>query len=131
MADDSGTLVSSGSSLNMPTGSGSERLRRATIHALNNGWQEILSGTAGHIYTVLSIIFCSQSGNAGNIQIKMNNGGQDIFLISGGSGINPIAGEATFVWSDKFVMEEDDDLDVYNASSNGDFIVTYIDQDWS
>ena len=57
MADDSGTLVSSGSSGSMPTGSGSERLRRATIHALNQGEQEILSGTPGHIYTIISIIF--------------------------------------------------------------------------
>ena len=131
MADNSGTSTSSGSSLNMPTGSGSERLRRATIHALNNGWQQLLSGDPGHIYTILSIIHCSQSGNAGNIAIKCYIGGQDIFLISSGSGINPVAGEGTFVWNDRFVLEEDDDIDIYNASSNGDWIVSYIDQDWS
>ena len=54
-----GTLVSSGSSLNMPTGSGSERLRRATIHNLNADTQAILTGAAGHIYTIISVILLS------------------------------------------------------------------------
>ena len=29
------------------------------------------------------------------------------------------------------LMEEDDDLDVYNSVANGDWIVSYIDQDWT
>ena len=127
MADNSGTLVSSGSSLNIPTGSGSERLRRATIHALNAGQQEILSGTAGHIYTILSVIFCDRAAAAGIVNISINSGSDDIFLI--GSSSHGASG--TFVWNDKFVMEEDDDLDVYNSGTNGDWIVSYIDQDWS
>ena len=60
-----GTLVSSGSSGSMPTGSGSERLCRASIHGLDADWQEILSGTAGHIYTIISIIFCDQENASG------------------------------------------------------------------
>ena len=127
MANDSGTLVSSGSSLNMPTGSGSERLRRTTLHALNAGNQEILSDTAGHIYTILSVVFCSTVGGTGTIDMKMNDGTNDIFLF-----INQTHGAyETFVWNDKFVLEENDDLDVYNSVSNGDWIVNYIDQDWT
>jgi len=122
-----GTLVSSGSSLNMPTGSGSERLRRATIHALDDDTQEILSGTAGHIYTILSIIYSEHNNSAGYIKISINDGTNDIFLVNN----TTVAGYGTFVWNDKFVMEEDDDLDVYNASGNGDWIVSYIDQDWT
>ena len=76
-----GTLVSSGSSLNMPTGSGSERLRRASISGLSNDWQEILSGTAGHIYTILSIIFCERQGATGYLSIQMNDGSNDIAII--------------------------------------------------
>ena len=36
-----------------------------------------------------------------------------------------------YVFNDKFVMEEDDDLDVYNTVTSGDWIVSYIDQDWT
>ena len=127
MADDSGTLVSSGSSLNMPTGSGSERLRRATLHGLNNGWQEILSGTAGHIYTVISIIFCEVNNSASDINLKLNDGSNDIYLLNSQS----VSAKDTFVFSDKFVLEENDDLDVYNSTADGDWVVSYIDQDWT
>ena len=122
-----GTLVSSGTSANIPTGSGSERLRRATIHTLNADYQEILSGTAGHIYTILSIIFCDASNVAGTINIRMNNGTADVHLVIAQSH----SGFGTFVFNDKFVMEEDDDLDVYNSVADGDWIITYIDQDWT
>jgi len=122
-----GTLVSSGSSANIPSGSGSERLRRATINALNADTQEILSGTAGHIYTVISIIFCDMQEAAGSISIKLNDGSNDIQLLSEASH----ASKGTFVWNDRFVMEEDDDLDVYNSVTAGDWIVSYIDQDWT
>ena len=122
-----GTLVSSGSSLNMPTGSGSERLRRASIHALNGEWQEILSGTAGHIYTIISIIFNDQSNASGNIAIRINDGSNDIRIVT-----NQIVGTyGTFVFSDRFVIEENDDLDVYNACTDGDWYISYIDQDWT
>ena len=127
MADNSGTLVSSGTSANIPTGSGSERLRRATLHGLNNGWQEILSGTAGHIYTVISIVFCEVNNSASTINLKVNDGTNDIYLLNSHS----VSAKNTFVFSDKFVMEEDDDLDVYNSTADGDWIVTYIDQDWT
>ena len=122
-----GTLVSSGSSLNMPTGSGSERLRRATIHGLNNDLQEILSGTAGHIYTIISIIFHDQQIASGTIAIRMNDGSSDIHLVAG----QTHAPNGTFVFNDRFVLEEDDDLDVWNSCTSGDWIVSYIDQDWT
>ena len=127
MADDSGTLVSSGTSANIPTGSGSERLRRATLNGLNAGWQTILSGTAGHIYTVISIVYCELQSASGFIYLRVNDGSNDITLLQG----QPVGGQDTFVWSDKFVMEEDDDLIVYNSTTNGDFIVSYIDQNWT
>ena len=121
-----GTLVSSGSSLNMPTGSGSERLCRAAISTLNADWQEILSGTAGHIYTILSIIFIDQQDAAGTLAIRVSDGTNDIKLLE----TQYPAGMSTFVWNDKFVMEEDDDLDVYNSTNDGDWYVSYIDQNW-
>ena len=123
-----GTLVSSGSSGSMPTGSGSERLCRATIHGNDAFTQEILSGTAGHIYTILSIIFQDQQGAAGTCSIRVNTGSDDIKILeSFAFGTT----NRTFVWNDKFVMEGDDDLDVYNSTNDGDWYVSYIDQDWT
>ena len=121
-----GTLVSSGSSGSMPTGSGSERLCRATITVLNNDTQTILSGTAGHIYTILSIIFCDRQSAAGTVSIAVNNGGADVYIIS----VNPHSANDTFVFSDRLVIEEDDDLIVTNSVTNGAWIVSYIDQNW-
>ena len=122
-----GTLVSSGTSANIPSGSGSERLRRATIHTLNNDWQEILSGVAGHIYTIISIIFTDQQGASGTIGIRTNNGTADVYIVSSQSH----GASETFVWNDKFVLEEDDDLDVYNTVDDGYWTVSYIDQDFT
>ena len=122
-----GTLVSSGSSLNMPTGSGSERLRRATIHNLNADTQAILTGAAGHIYTIISVIFHDLQGAAGTIRMYVNTGSDNVFLVKDESH----GTSETFVWNDKFVMEEDDILAVYNSVDNGDWIVSYIDQDWT
>ena len=123
-----GTLVSSGTSLNIPSGSGSERLRRVTVHGLNNGWQNnVISGTAGHIYTILSIVFCEVNNSASTINLKINDGANDIYLLNSHS----VSAKDTFVFSDKFVMEQDDDLDVYNSTADGDWIVSFIDQDWT
>ena len=122
-----GTLVSSGSSGNMPSGSGSERLRRITLNANSGAWTEVLSGTAGHIYTIISIIFCDNQAAAGTLGIRMNDGSNDIAIVDA----QAHASYATFVFSDRFVLEEDDDLDVYNSGSHGDWIVSYIDQDWT
>ena len=111
----------------IPSGSGTEVLKRVTVHANNATWVEALSGTAGHIYTILSIIFCDNQDAAGTIGIRVHNSSNDIVLSQGQSH----GGEETFVWNDKFVLEEDDDLDVYNSVSNGDWIVSYIDQNWT
>ena len=122
-----GTLVSSGTSANIPRGSGSERLRRATIVGLNNDTQELLSGTAGHIYTILSIIFKDDQGASGTINIRVNNGTHDVYILGG----QAHGSSETFIWNDKFVMEEDDDLDVTNTVDSGIWYVSYIDQDFT
>ena len=111
----------------IPSGSGTEVLKRITLHANNNAYTEVLSGTANHIYTILSIIFHDEQGVAGTIGIRVNDGSNDIFLINGQSH----GADETFVWNDKFVLTDDDDLDVYNSVTNGDWYISYIDQDWS
>ena len=111
----------------IPSGSGTEVLKRITLHGNNNTTTEIFSGTALHIYTIISIIFCDKSGAAGTINFRMNDGSNEIYLL----GDTAHGADETFVWNDRFVLEEDDDLDVYNSVTNGDWYVTYIDQDWT
>ncbi len=111
----------------IPSGSGTEVLKRVTVHGNSNGWAEALSGTANHIYTIISIIFQDVQGATGTIAIRVNDGSNDVFLMNGHSH----ASEDTFVWNDKFVMTGDDDLDVYNSVTNGDWYISYIDQDWT
>tara|TARA_Y100000310_G_C20079769_1_gene533259 strand:+ start:84 stop:431 length:348 start_codon:yes stop_codon:yes gene_type:complete len=113
----------------IPSGSGTEVLKRVTLHANNNTRTEILSGTAGHIYTILCITFCDQSNAIGTVSIRVNDGANEIYICDLGGGTHPAYG--SFIWNDKFVMYEDDDLDVSNSSTNGDWYVSYIDQDWT
>tara|TARA_R110002051_G_scaffold312330_1_gene387445 strand:- start:715 stop:1053 length:339 start_codon:yes stop_codon:yes gene_type:complete len=110
--------------MSIPTGAGTEVLKRVTLHDNNASQTEILSGSADHIYTILSIIFCDQQGAANTIKIIANNGSADIALLHD----SPVPSFGTFVWSDKFILYEDDDLDVSNSGTKGDWWVTYIDQ---
>ena len=67
------------------------------------------------------------NNSAGTIAIRINDGSNEIYLVNNVSH----GGFGTFVWNDKFVIEENDDLDVYCSTGNGDWTVSYIDQDWS
>ena len=119
-----GTLVSSGSSLNMPTGSGSERLRRATIHDNDNAWAEILSGTAGHIYTILSVVFCNNTSSTWGIGMRVNNGSNDIYLLNDGA--QKVGGYDTFVFTDKFILEEERTTKIYLTRNFLNYILNII-----
>jgi len=109
----------------IPEGAGTEVLKRVTLHDNNASQTEILSGSADHIYTILSIIYCDQQGAATYVKIIVNDGSNDIFLVADDAKV-PSFG--TFVFNDKFVLYEDDDLDVYNSGTKGDWYVSYIDQ---
>jgi len=111
----------------IPSGTGTEVLKRVTVHGNNGGYVEALSGTADHIYTILSITFCDMQDAAGSCHFRVNDGTNDIFLCY----LQPVPALGSFVWNDKFVMEGDDDLDVYNSCTNGDWYISYIDQDWT
>ena len=108
----------------IPSGSGSERLRRATLND-NTSWGEIISGTALHIYTIISIIGCNRTSSANLMSIRMNDGTNDIGLVEGLS----VPSYGTLTFTDKFVLEEDDDLDIYSVGAS-DWIVSFIDQNW-
>jgi hypothetical protein len=111
----------------IPSGSGTEVLKRATIHDNNNATTEILSGVANHIYTILSITCADQTGSAQNIAIRMNDGANEIYILS----TTLLPANGSFCWNDKFVLTGDDDLDVFNSGAQGDWMVSYIDQDFT
>ena len=111
----------------IPSGSGTEVLKRITLHE-NNGETEILSGAPLHIYTILSIIFVNNTTvETESIKITVNDGSNDISIL----GYTVVPKYGTFVFNDKFVLEEDDDLDIYNGHTDGDWYVSYVDQDWT
>ena len=101
-------------------GAGTEVLRRAYLDGNGAATTQILEGVANHIYTILSITFCDQQNAAGTISIWVN----DVRLLR----FHAHDAQATFTWNDRFVMTDGDDLDVANTVNEGDWWVTYIDQ---
>ena len=67
--------------MTIPSGSGTEVLKRAFIHDNNGGYGELLSGQTNHIYTILSITAADQTGSSQNISIRVNTGSNDIFIL--------------------------------------------------
>jgi hypothetical protein len=114
----------------IPSGSGTEVLKRVAFHANNNTWRTLITGVANHIYTILSIVASEQANAAETIAIRIDldaAGSSQIYLTPSTS----LAGQETFVWNDKFVLTGTDKLEIYNSAGDVDWYVTYIDQDWT
>jgi hypothetical protein len=125
-----------------PTGSGSERLMRGSVEALENqntaldftGAAETTKNQitntvpALHIITLLSLSCQESDGQTNNgIIIKAYNGASTIDI-----GTFLIPQDGTFVFSDKLVLVGGDQLRV-QAITNYDIEIwySYIDQDWT
>ena len=114
----------------IPSGSGTEVLKRASIHGLTNSAQAIITGVANHIYTILCITFNEQGGTAETISMygEPDAGATKIRIIQD----QALGASSTFVWNDKFVLQGTDILKVETGgSANVDVWVSYIDQDWT
>ena len=123
-----------------PTGTGTEVLKRTTIHAQSNTstsfrWDGTMATTgtssytvtALHIITVLSIIVYEAGAAAEQISMYLNDTANNINVM-----LQSIGANETFIWNDKFVLIGGDKLIVNcGSSANVDFYCTYIDQDWS
>ena len=124
-----------------PTGTGTEVLKRTTIHAQGSTatsfrWDGTMATTgtssytvtALHIITVLSVIACEQGSAAEIINVYINDGSNNISIFSS----QAIGSLDTFVWNDKFVLIGGDKLAVdIESAANVDFLCTYIDQNWT
>ena len=47
----------------IPSGSGTEVLKRASVHNNSDAYTAVITGVANHIYTVISVVACDL-GNA-------------------------------------------------------------------
>lgn len=115
----------------IPSGSGTEVLKRNQFAAVTNSEQKIIDGVANHIYTVLNVIFCEQ-GNAEELIhlfiFPSATSGSVVYLL----GSQVLGAQQTFTWNDRIILSGTDELVAQTSSSaNVDIIVNYIDQDWT
>ena len=124
-----------------PSGSGSERLQRGTIHNMVNADTAFrfdggitATGTssytvpANHIITVLKIIICDTANAVKTFQLIVTAGGVNMNLLY----TQAVPAKGVFVWNEKIVLHPTDKLLLGgSASANFDVNYTYVDQDWS
>ena len=125
----------------IPSGSGTEVVKRTSIHAQGNTatafrWDGTMATTGtstyavptNHIIIVLSIFVTDQGGATKVAHLHQNDGANNHYLMQSQS----IPGHGTFILNDKFVLTSGDKLIALGESgSNFDFYCSYIDQDWS
>ena len=118
----------------IPSGSGTEILKRSYLNEQAESEGTLITGVANHIYTVLSIVICevgNRSDGQFNLYIDFNAGGTDLIILKN----QVVASYSTFVFNDKFVLSGTDKLQITPSSSGGTALYniwcSYIDQDWT
>ena len=110
----------------IPSGGGTEVLKRATVDGLANSYNKILDGEADHIYTILSMIVFAHS--ACSFEITLNpSAGTRIWLMSAIA----IPQNETFIMNDKIVLTGTDEIEIKTTTGAADVVLSYIDQEWS
>ena len=129
----------------IPSGSGTEVLKNGVIKT-NATWTYIrwderitasgnASGTGDTavptncIITLLNMTVNNTAASASDFALRANVGSTDSVYIMNHAGTS-IAPYQTFVFSDKFVLSPDNELQVY-SSQNADIYFSYIYQDWT
>ena len=115
----------------IPSGSGTEVLKRLTSNALNAATATFTTVPAHHIWTILSINVCSSSGSDSTVGITVNDGTNDIDILTQHANTVTIPERGTYVHSDRIVLTAGDILKVHFGGNSADIWVSYIDQDWS
>jgi len=105
----------------------SEVLKVSHTAGVTNSESVLLNGVDGHTYTILSITICETAGAAETVDLYIDDGGggTDYEILSD----QAVGANETFVFNDKFVIENEDHLCAAAASSaNIDIVVSYLDQ---
>jgi hypothetical protein len=109
-------------------GAGTEVLRRSYVNNLSNTETVLLDGVANHIYTVLSVVFHERATSTDEViemYVDVDDSGTTLNLMTN----QPLGSYETFVWSDRFVMTETDELWVkVGSAASVDVYCSYIDQ---
>jgi len=115
----------------IPSGSGTEVLKRATFTVTDNTDTKLIDGVANHIYTVLSITITETAGASETFGLFLDPsaGGTDYEILS----LATILGaDKTFIFNDRLVLSGTDEL---NFKAGGacdiDIVISYVDQDWT
>jgi hypothetical protein len=125
----------------LPTGSGSEILRRGQVDVQSTTETTLLftgaattAGASGntvpalHIVTMLSMSFCNTT--ADSMTLSMWNYGGSVYTTYFQN--QKISGYETFVWNDRFVLQAGDSLRINGIGSGTcDVNYSFIDQDWT
>ena len=111
----------------IPSGSGTEVLKRASVHNNSDAYTAVITGVANHIYTVISIVACDAGTAAEKVSIRVDVGGTEMTIITN----QDIPADGTFVFSERLVLSGTDKIEVYNTAGNVDWYLSYIDQDWT
>ena len=118
--------------MTIPSGGGSEVLKRASHHGLNNAWQTMITGVANHIYTVLNITWAEEGGNPEGIGLRVDisaAGSNQVVLMNNGTSLPAYE---TFIWNDRIVLHPTHILKIYEQGNlTLNYWVSYIEQDWS
>ena len=105
----------------------SELLKVSLTAGVSNSESVLLNGVSGHTYTIISIIITETAGAAETVDLYIDDGGggTDYELLSD----QAVGANETFVFNDKFEIEDTDHLCAATASSaNVDITVSYLDQ---
>ena len=115
----------------IPSGSGTEVLKRATANGDYNTETTILTVATDHIYTILSISFTETQSQNELFWFSMTDASrsnEQIYIIRS----QVLNSNQTFILNDKFVLSSGDTLKLQSGdTSNIDVLISYIDQDWS
>ena len=105
----------------------SEVLKLATFRGDAASVQALLTVTAGHTYTVLSVTIC-ETGNAAEIfdlLIDDGGGGDDTYIYYN----QALGAKETFEHTGRIVLEAASHLSIQTAdTSNIDVVVSYLEQ---
>ena len=127
----------------IPSGPGTEVLRRNSIPAQSTSitsidWAQAVQTAAGNssgttavpanvIITIFNIILCNRNGSARTVVLQIGGTGTDVRPLED----QTIPGKGTFVFSDRFVLREGDELQFDASGSDNDIYISYVYQDWT
>lgn len=115
----------------IPSGSGSEVLKRGTFTVTSTADTKILDGVANHIYSVVNIIITETNGDAETFGLFLDPsaGGTDYEIVSLATALGA---DETFIFNDRLILTGTDELNFKaGGTCNIDIVINYIDQDWT